>query len=301
MENWKSYARQLHTIERAYLPKILKALKSTYSSFTDDLKQHGISHARSRLNAATLTDDILPIIDTIYRKIGLWGAKKAYDELKQSAGSKGFGRNEKWIAEVLQYLKLHGLDFARSISSTTRDDILKILDRGVEQNLSIADIVTELRTTGIVRARAETIARTEIFRAANVGHVIGAKSFPYEVNKKWIAAGDHRTRHSHRKVNGHVVDEFGAFIVPIYRDKDGTKLVGHDKMMFPHDPNASAANTINCRCRVIHEPKRDADGQLILRRHTPATILPLAQSISQTAAALLGFALGRELAETLTD
>lgn len=299
MGNWNQYARKLYKIEQSYYPNILRALKKVYSSFTSNLEQHGASYAQNRLNLQALNDDILPLINKLYRDVGLWGAKTTFAELRSTEGQKsaGFGRNEKWIAEVENYLRLKGLEFVQSISETTREDILKILQRGVSEGKSIAEIARELRATGIVQARAQTIARTEVIRAANVGHVIGAKSFPYEVTKKWSAARDHRTRHSHREVHNHVVDEFGAFIVPIYADKEGKKLIGYDKMMFPCDPNASARNTINCRCRVIHEPKRDANGRLVLRTHTPTTISPATSTIAQAAATLLGFG----LAELLND
>lgn len=276
MKRWRQYARFLFKFEQAYQPKILKALKKQYSSFTSDLKAHGLEHARNNLNLQTFNEDMLVIVRDIYRRVGLWGAKLQYQELQQAAKEKqkaaGFGRNEEWIRQVLDYLQLFALEFVQNISDTTRRDILKVLERGAAENLTINEIVRELTMTGLPETRSRTIARTEIVRAANVGHQMGARSFPYEVNKKWIAAGDHRTRHSHRFINNHVVDETGLFKVPVY--KGDTPTGQFDEMNAPGDPDASAANTVNCRCRVIYEPKTDAKGNLILRREQ-APVIPI--------------------------
>jgi uncharacterized protein with gpF-like domain len=133
-------------------------------------------------------------------------------------------------------------------------------------------IVKNLQSTGLIEARANVIARTEIVRAANVGHSVAAKSFPYEVNKKWSAAKDHRVRHSHVFINGHMVDENDYFEVPVYK---GDKKIGTEPMLYPGDANASAGNTINCRCRVLYEAKRDTAGNLIMRNPAQAPVIPM--------------------------
>jgi hypothetical protein len=149
-------------------------------------------------------------------------------------------------------------------------------------------MVLELKRNDLVQARARVIARTEVIRAANVGHSVAAKSLPYEVTKKWTSAADHRTRHSHREVNNHTTDEYGTFRVAIYRGDD---IIGYDEMQYPGDATANPANTINCRCRVLYEPKRDERGKLILRQSNTAQVIPMsspstALPIHQIAAAL---------------
>jgi hypothetical protein len=282
MSNWKRYAIQLNRIEAKYLPLILKALKKQYSSFTSDLQNHGIDYARSHLNTTAVNDDLLPVINDLYQKVGLWGAQYTFGELRdaQKRGAKGggFGRNAMWVRNVLDFLKLHALEFVQAISNTTKNDILKFLQFGIDNGYSISEIVQLMTTKGIAEARARLITRTEVVRAVNVGHQEGAKSFPYEVNKKWQAANDHRTRHSHRYIDNHVVDENGTFKVPVYK---GDKPTGDfDEMLAPGDPKASAANTVNCRCRVIYEAKLDANGQMIPKRN-PATVIPLRRQTTE--------------------
>jgi hypothetical protein len=275
MDNWRKYARLLFKIEESYYPKILKVLLSVYSSFTSDLRLHGANTARNNLNMQTFNQELTPIITDLYQRVGKWGARLQYNELRDSiregAKAGGFGRNEAWIQEVMNYLRLHAIRFVQNISDTTREDILKILERGQSENLTIDQIINELSGSGIVETRARTIARTEIVRAANVGHLAGAKSFPYEVNKNWQGAGDHRERHSHRLMNEIAIDETDLFKVPIYK---GDKPTGaFDMMNAPGDPNAHPSNTINCRCRVTFKAKRDANGRLIMRR----TMAPVVQ------------------------
>jgi uncharacterized protein with gpF-like domain len=170
---------------------------------------------------------------------------------------------------------LNILDFAARITDTIKSDILKVISKAIEDGWSIEKIVQYLETSTLPRIRAQRIARTEVNRASNVGHSEGAKSFPYEVNKKWSAASDHRTRHSHRKVNGHIVDENGTFKVAVYK---GDKPTGEfDLMQRPGDPDAHASNTINCRCRITHVPKRDAKGNLIRRQRSQTPVISMGQ------------------------
>jgi uncharacterized protein with gpF-like domain len=205
------------------------------------------------------------------------GAKMTAEELKTAVKEQkaaGFGRNEQWIAAVINYLKIHMLGFVQDITNTMRDDILKVLQKGIDENLTIPEIVANLRKTNLIEARATVIARTEIIRAANVGHSIAARSTPFEVNKKWNAANDSRTRHSHVFINQHMVDENDYFNVPIY---EGDKKIGTEQMLYPGDPNASAGNTINCRCRVTYLPKRDSAGNLVRRNTSQAPVVPMRQ------------------------
>jgi hypothetical protein len=272
----KPYLRQLYKIEQKYYPLILRALKAYANAYADDLQTNG-QQATGAMQSQLFNQALTPIILDLYQKTGLWGARLQNGELKEAVKNRqkagGFGINESWIQEVLNYLAKFALQFIQNITETTKNDLLKVLEKGTEENLSLDEIIRNIRALGILPVRARTIARTEIVRAANVGHRIGARSFPYEVNKKWLSATDHRTRHSHMLINKQVVDEEGLFKVAIYK---GDKPTGSfDEMNAPGDPNASAANSINCRCRVIYTPKEDANGQLIMRQASQAVVIPM--------------------------
>lgn len=274
--NWNSFARKTKALQDSYAPKVVTLTKAFRKQFISDLEKHGQQHAINNLNRFVFNEPLTPLLQSIYKTAGLMGAKMTADEIKafvkqeQKAGS--FGRNEQWVRDVLKFLQLHMLKFVQEITDTMRTDILNILQKGIDEQLSLPQIVANLKSEGLIEARAKVIARTEIVRAANVGHSVAAKSFPYEVNKKWQAARDHRTRHSHVLTNNHMVDENDFFKVPVYK---GKVQIGFDEMLYPGDANAHPSNTVNCRCRVIYEPKRDANGNLIMRNENIAPVIPM--------------------------
>jgi uncharacterized protein with gpF-like domain len=286
--HWNIFAKKTFTLEKKYSKYLSVAITRYRNSFITNLKENGKETATQRLHLTHLNPELTKILTAIYKEGGLLGARMSFGEFKANQKAANFGRNATWIQEVANFLRLHLLKFVSRITETMRNDIIKVLEKATEEGWSIDRTVQELRRKDVVQARARTIARTEIVRAANVGHQVGAKSLPYEMNKKWISAKDHRTRHSHREVNNHVTDEEGTFKVGIY---EGDKLVGYEEMKYPGDANAHPSNTINCRCRIIFEAKRDSHGKLIPRSSNTATIIPMQEQYTtlpahQIAAAL---------------
>lgn len=100
--------------------------------------------------------------------------------------------------------------------------------------------------------RARTIARTESIRALSLSNqqiwvnaVEEGKIEQERIRRFWVATADGRTRDHHRNDMG----------VPSL-NKDGVGLFEPFKssmgpIMYPGDPNAPAANSINCRCSVF--------------------------------------------------
>ena len=91
--------------------------------------------------------------------------------------------------------------------------------------------------------RAMVIARTEGLRAANNGHVAAVKDFldansGFTVVKTWMATDDEKTRPDHVGLDGQqVIGLYTPFIAP-----------SGDRILWPHDPNAPARQTCQCRC-----------------------------------------------------
>lgn len=303
MPNSRQYLQKTNALEKIYTPKIKRIISAFRNQFIQDLKQSGVSTARNNLSKQSMNESIARTLTAIYRQAGLMGARMQHQQTQKLASAKprvgkksvlinpksvqleikaGFGRNERWIRDVIEYLRFHLLKFVGGITETMREDILRTLEKGAEEGWSIDIIVTELRRVNVIEARARVIARTEINRASNVGHSVAAKDLPYEVDKKWSAAKDHRTRHSHNKVNNHITDENGYFQVPIYKGDKPTGLF--DQMQYPGDPEASPGNTINCRCRVLYIPKRDSAGRLVMRDRNQATVIPIRRVPSYTPA-----------------
>jgi uncharacterized protein with gpF-like domain len=276
--NFRQYAARTSALEKIFIPKLIRIIKNYRKDFISDLRNHGQSTALSNLQKLPASNELTKAINLIYRRAGLMGAKMTFDELKmQVVEKKAFGRNEQWIADVIDYLKLHMLGFVQDITETMRNDIVRALEKGIDEGMSIDQIVKQLQADGLIRSRARVIARTEINRATNVGHAVAAESLPYEVDKKWSAASDHRTRHSHRQINNHRVGETDTFKVAIYK---GDKPTGRfDNMLYPGDATASAGNTVNCRCRVVYVPKRDAAGRLLMKNPNQARVIPMREPL----------------------
>lgn len=270
-----TYLRKLTALEKVYLPKVTKHLKAEIAAFVQEMNALGREAALQNISA-TISTDFQPLMETMHRKGGLMGARLTQAELKpllrERKKAAGFGRNPEWERRVLEVLRLTGLEFVLDISDTSKEYILNTFEQAIEQNWTYEQIVDKLTHAGYWEARARRIVRTELVRAANIGHQEAARDFPFEVNKKWLAAADHRTRHSHHKVHNQAIGEDDLFRVPIYK---GDKLTGYEEMNAPGDPKASAGNTINCRCRVLHEAKRDAKGNLIERNRNQARIIPM--------------------------
>lgn len=88
------------------------------------------------------------------------------------------------------------------------------------------------------QTRAMLIARTEATGGANFG-AYQALIAEGVKTKVWDAAGDSRTRPSHRNASGQEVPIQGMFLV-------GTSL-----MRFPGDPAGPVTEVANCRCAMI--------------------------------------------------
>lgn len=250
---WEKFAADNLKIELTFVGKVESALKKQISSFIDDLQTLGTDYATLQISFTAWNEHLIPILTDIYKRAGLLGAVKTYSSLKQDAGIKyrGFGFNDQWRNDVLNYLQVYMLNKAvLPISETTRQFLLKVVEDGIRDGWSIDQMVNKMTSPEINKARANTIARTEVIRAANVGHSIGASQFPYQVIKGWSAANDHRTRHSHILVNGQWVEENETF---------------SNGLLFPGDPEGSAAEVINCRCRSIYKAKRDTQGRILPR------------------------------------
>lgn len=95
-------------------------------------------------------------------------------------------------------------------------------------------------------SRAATIVRTELLRVYSVASyqsMAAAADAGIEMEKVWRRSAKAHPRVSHALADGQRV----AWDQPF--------LIGGEKMMHPHDPKASPANTINCGCVMVPRPK----------------------------------------------
>ncbi|WP_337187573.1 phage minor head protein [Phenylobacterium sp.] len=148
---------------------------------------------------------------------------------------------QEWIArEALRKAKL--------IADTDRDDIVKAISASVADGEGTAAIARAIRqVSSLTPFRASIVARTETHAAATFGSIESVREAERELGvvmqKEWLATRDARTRPEHMAADGQKVGLDEKF------------TVGGEAMDRPGDTNASAWNTVACRCALSYEEK----------------------------------------------
>ena len=240
--------RRLRQYENKYLPLIYNALNRQGKEFIEAVRTYGVSYAkRRRVNP----EPMQRAFKALYKDIILREANTTYDELKRVKRA-SLGINEKWVQEVKQFLELYLRQGSLvQVDAYSKEVISRILQRGVDEGLGTEEVVKLLRTEleTMNRMRALRIVRTEGHRAAMFGHMLGAYDSAYFYTKKWMAVNDNRTRRTHNHnsgIDGEVKDLEKPF---------------SNGLQYPGDPAGSAAETVNCRCVLAFNIKRDANGK----------------------------------------
>jgi len=171
-------------------------------------------------------------------------------------------------------LEERGLTGFVRMKETTSDAIMDVIERGVRDKLSIADIARRIAGTsgpadepirGIpdIERRAMVIARTETLHAASVGQAAAMQDAAKVVGKlykMWINAGDERVR-------GNPAGLYPDSPYDHFHLQTG-KAIPYDRLfdtgngkglMYPRDPRGDAGDVIQCRCRVIAFAAEDAE------------------------------------------
>lgn len=193
-----------------------------------------------------------------FDELGAWWLAAAYAGGRQAADAHGFEAPTKTRAKTPTVLEdlmralwgilfegalakadTHRAKVVGEITETTRRALQELLRDGINQGLSIPDIAATIDTLyldDIIPNRSTVIARTETISSTNYGGQQAAKATGLTLQKTWLATNDDRTRDTHRDADGQTVPMDEPYIV------DGERL------MFPGDPDGSAANVIQCRC-----------------------------------------------------
>ena len=118
------------------------------------------------------------------------------------------------------------------------------ISRGIAQSLSYQEIARNIKnTTNVDYNKTLRIAKTEGHRiqcesAYNVQ--VRAKQKGATIVKQWDSTLDSRTRESHQKLDGEIVNVNEKF---------------SNGLLYPGDPNGSASEVVNCRCALLQRAK----------------------------------------------
>lgn len=123
--------------------------------------------------------------------------------------------------------------------------ITSVVTSGLMRGLGLKGLVDDLmhRIPTMNRASAIRSARTAVTGAQNGGRVDSykaAEKMGVQLQKEWMATLDGRTRHSHRRLDGELVDNDAKF-------SNGCR--------YPGDPKGKPAEVYNCRCTLVARVK----------------------------------------------
>lgn len=287
--NRTTYIQQTAAIQRRYENKYYKLVQTGIRNEIDHIagivKYHGVEAAR-RYTMQQLHSKGLPaIIQSLYLEVGLQFARKTWRVLQEqrralkpakSVGlsiefkAGGFGFNSAWVQFIKDFLYLFLIEkITFEVAITTRDVIMNVLNDSIANGWGVDETVRHLDELPLDKTQAARIVRTEITRASNTGVFAAGSTYEFEQTKEWISAHDNRTRGSHAKDHASHVDLDG---ITINYEDHFTDPRNGDQLMFPGDPAASAASTINCRCVIALQTKVGADGRPIRKNSVFANI-----------------------------
>jgi len=177
----------------------------------------------------------------------LFGLKKeAYlSELAKIAVKTG---SEPWInPQTIEAIRAKTVKVVTTeITPTLRNKLTAKLEQTINAGFTIDETARDL---GFLNTNWKTIAKTETFDVLNQGAFDQIKAEADEVDaealKYWQDSGNPNGRQTH-VIAGSTYNESNA--IPI----DEPFIVDGESMMYPHDPNASAKNTVNCGCNAVY-------------------------------------------------
>lgn len=255
----EQYNRFREIAEGKFKKPIYNAIQKQIQPVIDAYKVGGNLAAMRAANNEILNDALIPVMRELYVSGGLYMAGKQYRELlkiqKKEIGD--------WRQLIIDFFNKYLLTKAvLPITQTTKDLILNVLTKSIQEGWGETETIAALRMADITRRRTQVIVRTEMGAAFGYGQMVAGQEFNYECNKRWNAVLDKRTRRTHKHGTG-VDGEIKRFPE---RFSNG--------LLFPGDKAGPAKEVCNCRCRLDIIPIRDANGMLIPKNRPNVTVSP---------------------------
>lgn len=268
-EYWVKVERLRKQLDNKYSSLFNAAIRKDLKVFADDLKSHGVKGALSLMGSYAWNDEMMTIMNKLYKECAILFGNSVYRAvgiMSQKSSASSF--NNDWIDEMINFLIQYGFYLISNITQTTKAKLQDIVSKGQADGLTIDEIVKLImdeRLAGYSQMRANRIVQTEVMRASNYASMISVQKHNFEVDKIWISNKDDRTRVIPRNTYDHIhLDGQKVRWAEDFRStgkKGDLVLAG-----FPGDPTTPAGFTINCRCTVGFEARRDKNGKLILKK-----------------------------------
>jgi hypothetical protein len=268
-EYWLKVERLRNQLDIKYSSLFNATIRKDLKQFASDLKDYGARGALSRMGSYAWNDEMMKLMNKLYKEATVIFGNAVYRAIGiNNQKSTASLYNTEWVQKAVEFLVQYGFLLVSDITQTTKAKLQDILSKGLNDGLSVYEIVRLIlddRDNGYSMMRATRIVRTEVMRASNYASMIAANQHEFEVDKIWISRIDNRTRripknqYDHINMNGQKVGWDEDFTST--GKKGDLVLAG-----FPGDPTTPAGFTINCRCTVGFEGKRDTSGKLIRKK-----------------------------------
>ncbi|HQG06748.1 MAG TPA: phage portal protein [Anaerohalosphaeraceae bacterium] len=251
---WKQYVSSWLPIERQFQAALRTFFRRQRRELTNKLQKalaenKGLKSDTSEILARVVLDLVqengkLKVINrTFFERAARLGASQI---IAQGTGQVGAALQD--AAE--QTLRRQAVRQAMQVSSqkitnvnaTTQRAVQRHLREGLQQGEGLRELTDRLeRVLDGSRARAMTIARTQTSSAVSAGRYAGLQTSGAD-RKAWLTAGDERVRDAHRQAEQRYADGIPS---------EQPFLIGGEPLMYPGDPNGSAAQIVNCRCALL--------------------------------------------------
>jgi len=232
--------RRQTAYERLFAREILKAFKKNAESWLKyQFVDKSVGEALERLYYKTMVDYL----------------SRQWEQLdKNIAQKKERFFMSTWSFWIENYILTTLVNKVVGIDETTREQLVA---ETIESN-KIGETREEFskRIQAVMggaagKKRARVIARTEAGNAINIAKTKSAEDWAAQtdlpIGKLWIHRGAKDPRDWHVALDtGVAIPKDEPFIVT----DPNTGIT--DRMMYPHDPSASAGNVINCGCQVVY-------------------------------------------------
>jgi len=252
---WRQYNAFRKRKAAEFVPAIYKALQA-------QIKYYAATNDINNLPQQSIQDALRELYNTTGRQ---WATFTFYGVLKDAKVKYqaplitikrrgAIGLNEEFVNAIIEFFRTDLFNTVTNITETTRNFIREQVELGIQNQLSLDEIIANMIGSEITKTRAALIARTETTKAANVGEQVGTDKTNLQTRKEWISVQDHRTRHDHITVDGSIVPDGSPFNVGGYlmlrpgasKTTDGQKV--------------PAKEVCNCRCCIGRVVLRGKDG-----------------------------------------
>ncbi len=213
------------------------------------LIQQGEDYIRTK-NIGTALFDVL---DDMYNVVMTDYLIRQWEQLQRNTITKKkdffIDTWDKWLVDF----KVNELTMkVKGIDETTRDMLRTVTLEGAKMGETVSAINSRIRKVMNASARrAKVIARTEVGQAVNMAKTKSSDDWEKEtetpLGKLWIHRGAKDPRDWHMSLDTGIPIPKGDYFT-VTNSMTGES----DRMMYPHDPSASAGNVVNCGCQIIY-------------------------------------------------